>query len=145
MNNSATIFYEGAIPASMLSDCLQEFAGELTTGAYSCFIGQVRADLLNGQKVIAIEYTAYTSMADEQMNIITEEVKQQYGLNASFVRHSIGVVEAGGICLFVLAMAGHRKAAMDACNTLVERIKKELPVWGKELVEGEGYQWKINK
>jgi molybdopterin synthase catalytic subunit len=35
--------------------------------------------------------------------------------------------------------------AIDACEETVERIKAELPVWGKELFDNESYQWKVNK
>jgi molybdopterin synthase catalytic subunit len=37
------------------------------------------------------------------------------------------------------------RAAIDGCNELVERIKKELPVWGKEIFDSEEHQWKVNK
>jgi len=33
---------------------------------------------------------------------------------------------------------------MEACTEIVERIKAELPVWGRELFEDAGYQWKEN-
>jgi molybdopterin synthase catalytic subunit len=46
--------------------------------------------------------------------------------------------------LFVFTSAKHRKAAIDACAEVVEKIKDELPVWGKEVFEDETYQWKVN-
>jgi molybdopterin synthase catalytic subunit len=45
----------------------------------------------------------------------------------------------------VFASAVHRKEAMAACEEVVERIKKELPIWGKELFDDNQYQWKENK
>ena len=56
----------------------------------------------------------------------------------------LGKVAAGEISLFVFTSSAHRKAAIDACKETVERIKAELPVWGKELFEDETYQWKEN-
>ena len=61
------------------------------------------------------------------------------------VYHSLGKVAAGEICLFVFTSSAHRKAAIDACNETVERIKAELPVWGKEIFLDESIQWKTNK
>ena len=55
------------------------------------------------------------------------------------VYHSLGVVKAGEISLFVFTSSAHRRAAIDACNEVVERIKNELPVWGKEIFEDETY------
>ena len=51
-------------------------------------------------------------------------------------------VAAGEICLFVFTSSAHRKAAIEACNETVERLKAELPIWGKELFADETYQWK---
>ena len=59
--------------------------------------------------------------------------------------HSLGKVVVGEISLFVFTSSPHRKAAIEACNETVERIKAELPIWGKELFTDETYQWKENK
>nr|NKR04652.1 molybdenum cofactor biosynthesis protein MoaE [Escherichia coli] len=61
------------------------------------------------------------------------------------VWHSLGNVQTGGICLFVFTSAPHRKAATEACNELVERIKAVLPIWGKEMFEDHTHQWKTNQ
>ena len=60
------------------------------------------------------------------------------------IYHSLGKVNVGGISLFVFTSSKHRKPAIEACSELVERIKKELPVWGKEMFEDESYIWKQN-
>ena len=60
------------------------------------------------------------------------------------VYHSLGIVAAGQICLFVFTSSAHRKAAIAACEEVVERIKAELPIWGKELFEDHTHQWKEN-
>jgi molybdopterin synthase catalytic subunit len=60
------------------------------------------------------------------------------------VYHSLGPVKAGEISLFVFTSSPHRKAAIDACEEVVERIKKELPVWGREVFEDASFQWKKN-
>ncbi|HET6723811.1 MAG TPA: molybdenum cofactor biosynthesis protein MoaE [Chitinophagaceae bacterium] len=60
------------------------------------------------------------------------------------VHHSLGTVKAGEISLFVFTSSPHRKAAIDACEETVERLKAELPVWGKELLTDDTYHWKEN-
>lgn len=145
MMKSASLFQEGAITADIVATCLQQYATNQHIGAYSCFIGQVRADEVNGSTVTAIEYTTYRQMAETAVQDIAAQVQQQYALTAVEVLHSLGIVEAGGICLFVLTAGAHRKAAMEACNLLTERIKAEVPVWGKELLNENEYQWKVNR
>lgn len=139
------IFVQGAISPAFVADSIQKHSTQTGIGAHSIFLGQVRRDEIDGKAVGAINYTAYEEMALEQMHVIREAVFQQYPLTCLHVYHSLGTVTAGEICLFVFASAAHRKAAIDACEDVVERIKKELPVWGKELFDDASYQWKENR
>jgi len=139
------IFVHGAITASFIADSIQKHSTKTDIGAHSIFLGQVRNDVINEKKVAAIEYTAYEEMALEKMHEIREAIFEKYRLTCMHVYHSLGKVAAGEISLFVFTSSIHRKAAIDACEETVERIKHELPVWGKELFEDETYQWKENK
>jgi molybdopterin synthase catalytic subunit len=138
------IFVDGAIPASFISDNIAKHATKTTIGGHSIFLGQVRADKINGKNVAAIEYTTHTEMALEKMTEIREAIFSKYPLTCMHVYHSIGTVKSGEICLFVFTSSAHRKPAIEACSECVERIKAELPIWGKELFEGDSYQWKVN-
>ncbi|MFT3822302.1 MAG: molybdenum cofactor biosynthesis protein MoaE [Chitinophagaceae bacterium] len=139
------IFVQGTIAASFIAESIQQHSKKTAIGGHSIFLGQVRADDIEGKKVAAIEYTAYEEMALEKMHTIREDIFAKYPLTCMHVYHTLGTVQAGEICLFVFTSAPHRKAAIDACEETVERLKAELPIWGKELFEGEGYQWKENK
>ncbi len=139
------IFQQGPVTASFIGESIQKHASKKDIGAHSIFLGQVRADKINGETVAAIEYTTYEEMALEKMHEIREAIFAKYELTCLHVHHSLGRVKAGEISLFVFASSAHRKAAIEACNEIVERIKKELPVWGKEIFESEGYQWKENR
>lgn len=139
------IFVQGAIAPSFIADSIQKHSSKTDIGAHSIFLGQVRSDTIDGKKVAAIEYTAYEEMALQKMHEIREDMFAKYPLTCMHVYHSLGKVAAGEISLFVFTSAEHRKAAIDACEESVERIKAELPVWGKELFEDETYQWKVNR
>jgi molybdopterin synthase catalytic subunit len=139
------IFTEGPVEAAFIADSIAKHATKTSIGGHSIFLGQVRADLMDGKQVEAIEYTSHVDMALEVMTAIREDIFAKYALTCMHVHHSLGVVKAGEICLFVFTSSKHRKDAIDACAACVERIKAELPVWGKEIFEGEGYQWKINQ
>jgi len=139
------IFVDGPIAASFIADSIQKHSSQTGIGGHSIFLGQVRADLIDDKKVVAIEYTAYEEMALEGMHAIREAMFEKYSLTCMHVYHSLGKIMAGEICLFVFTSSAHRKAAIDACSEIVERLKKELPIWGKELLEDETYQWKENQ
>jgi len=139
------IFYKGAIPASFIAESIQKHNSQTAIGGHSIFLGQIRSDEKDGKKVAAIEYTAYEQMALEKMHGIRESIFEEYPIICLHVYHSLGKIATGEICFFVFTSSVHRKAAIDACEKIVERIKTELPIWGKEFFEDESYQWKENK
>lgn len=138
------IFVQGPVTTAFIADSIQKHSTKTDIGAHSIFLGQVRNDVLHGKTVAAIDYTTYEDMALEQMHTIREAIFEKYPLTCMHVYHSLGTVKAGEISLFVFTSSKHRKAAIDACEEVVERIKKELPVWGKEVFEDASYQWKEN-
>jgi len=138
------IFVEGAVGPQFIAEQIQKHSTKTDIGAHAIFLGQVRADVMNNKTVAAIEYTAYSEMALEKMHAIREVTFAKYQLTCMHIYHSLGVVKAGEISLFVFTSSVHRRAAIDACNEVVERIKNELPVWGKEVFEDETHQWKVN-
>lgn len=138
------IFVQGPVAPSFIGNSIVAHSTKTNIGAHSIFLGQVRSDVIDGRIVAAIDYTAYEEMAVEQMHNIREDIFEKYPLTCMHVHHSLGAVKAGEISLFVFASSKHRNAAIEACEEIVERIKKELPVWGKEIFEDASYQWKEN-
>ena len=57
------IFVQGPIAASFIADSIQKHSSKTDIGGHSIFLGQVRADKIDGKEVASIEYTAYEDMA----------------------------------------------------------------------------------
>jgi molybdopterin synthase catalytic subunit len=138
------IFVRGPLSPTFIADKIQAHQDKHEIGGHSIFLGQVRADDIENKKVTAIEYTSYEELAIDKMHHVREEIFNKYDLTCMHVFHSLGKVNAGQICFFVFTSSPHRNAAIKACEELVERVKKELPIWGKELFEDDTYQWKEN-
>ena len=138
------IFVQGAISPEKIANSIANHSTKTEIGGHSIFLGQVRADQKEKGEVVAIEYTAYEEMALQKAFEIREAVFAKYPLTCMHIYHSLGQVKVGEICLFVFTSSKHRKAAIDACSELVERIKAELPVWGKEILDSEEHVWKKN-
>lgn len=138
------IFTEGAISPLSISDSIAKHSSKTEIGAHSIFLGQVRADKIGGKTVRAIEYTAHDELAQQQMTEIREAIFEKYPLTCMHVYHSLGTVNVGEICFFVFTSSAHRKAAIAACEEVVNRVKAELPIWGKEIFEDDTHQWKVN-
>ena len=139
------IFVQGCIAPNFIGQSIAKHSTKKNIGAHSIFLGQVRNDLLNNREVIAINYEAYEEMANEKMLAIREKAFEKFELTCMHVYHSLGRVKSGEICLFVFTSSKHRKNAMAACEFMVDEIKSELPIWGKEIFEGEAFEWKENK
>jgi molybdopterin synthase catalytic subunit len=144
LHKMKSVWVEGPVSPAFIADSIAKHSSMQDIGAHSIFLGQVRRDRIGAQEVCAIEYSAYAEMADPVFHRIREDMFAKYQLNCLHVYHSLGTVAAGEICLFVFTSSPHRRDAIDACNELVERIKKEAPVWGKEIFAEGGHQWKQN-
>jgi len=145
MKKIRNIFIEGAIDPSFVAESITKHTVKKSIGGHSIFLGQIREDEIGEKKVQAIEFTSYEKMALEKAAEIREEIITKYILTCAHIYHSLGKINIGEICLFVFTSAPHRKEAIHACDEMVDRIKKEIPVWGKEILEDQSYNWKENK
>jgi len=138
------IFIQGPIAPEQIASTIVMHGSKSEIGAHSIFLGQIRADQVEGKTVRSIDYSINRELALAKMSEIHEAVFDKYSLTCMHVYHSEGLVQVGEICFFVFTSSAHRQAAMDACGELVERIKKEMPIWGKEIFEDDTHQWKTN-
>ena len=145
MKKIRNIFIEGPIDPTFVAESIAKHTIKTNIGGHSIFLGQIREDSINDKKVWSIEFTAYQEMALEKSHEIREEIIAKYGLTCAHIYHSLGNINVGEICLFVFTSAPHRKEAIDACDEMVDRIKKEVPLWGKEILEDRSHTWKENK
>ena len=138
------VFIQGAITPEFIAEAIAKHQTKTQIGAHDIFLGQVRADEIKGKKVEAIEYSAYEEMANLKFHEIREDAFKRFDLSCMHIYHSTGIVKTGEICLFVFVSSPHRKEVFEALHHVVEEIKKQVPVFGKELFEDDSYQWKVN-
>ena len=138
------VFIKGAISSEFIGNSIAKHQTKTSIGAHNIFLGQVRADLVNNKAVSAIEYTAYEDMANAKFHEIREAAFEKFELTCMHIYHSIGTVNVGEICLFVFVSSQHRTTVFDALEFIVEEIKGNVPVFGKEIFEDNSHQWKVN-
>ncbi len=139
-----TVFIQGLISSEFIGQSIAKHQSKQTIGAHTIFLGQVRADEIDGKAVVAIEYSAYEEMADEALAIIREKAFAQFDLICMHIYHRLGLVKAGEICLFVFVSATRRKQVYQATEAIVNWIKTDVPIFGKELFENSTFTWKKN-
>ena len=138
------VFVNGPISPEKIAQSIEKHNTMHEIGAHSIFLGQVRADAHQDKIVKAIDYIAYKEMADLIFHELREETFSIFPLSCMHIYHSLGIVPAGGISLFVFTSSKHRAVAQDACKHVVEEIKRRVPVWGKEIFEDTTHIWKQN-
>ncbi|HNP33952.1 MAG TPA: molybdenum cofactor biosynthesis protein MoaE [Flavobacterium sp.] len=137
-------FVQGAISSEFIGNSIAKHQSKTTIGAHNIFLGQVRADEIDGKNIVAIEYSAYEEMAEQSFYEIREAAFAKYELSCLHIYHSLGLVKTGEICLFVFVSAPRRKVTYEALEFLVEEIKEKVPIFGKEIFEDKSYIWKKN-
>jgi len=140
-----TVFVNGPIHPQFIADSIAKHSTKKTIGAHDIFLGQVRGDVIDNKTVQSIEYTTYEEMAEEKMHEIREAAFAKFELSCMHMYHSIGNIKAGEICLFVFVSSMHRSSAFEACRYIVEEIKANVPIWGKEIFEDQTFAWKENR
>jgi molybdopterin synthase catalytic subunit len=90
--------------------------------------------------VIRLEYEAYPPMARRQMEEIAREVVSRHGLAGLACVHRVGTLSPGEDAVVIAASAPHRRAALEAVEEYVQRLKQDVPIWKKEHFEG-GAVW----
>lgn len=106
-------------------------------GGTCTFLGTVRKD--NG--VIAIDYSAYETMALEEIERILGEARARWPEARVTLQHRLGVIPAGEASIAIAAAAPHRDAAFSTCRYVIEEVKKRLPIWKKEMYADGTAHW----
>ena len=109
------------------------------SGAVNLFLGVVRDNNL-GRNVGHLEYEAYPEMAERVMRALAQEAKERFELEDCAVLHRTGRLEIGETSLLVAVASGHRAESFEAGHWLVNQIKKQVPVWKKEVWDN-GEAW----
>ena len=100
-------------------------------GGVDLFLGVVR-DHNDGRPVTRLEYHAYVSMAEKEMQRIAAEIASEIPGVRLAALHRIGSLAVGDLAVVCAAGAAHRGEAFRACRALIDRIKERVPIWKRE-------------
>ncbi|TMD40050.1 MAG: hypothetical protein E6I88_10730 [Chloroflexi bacterium] len=120
----------GAIAARIRSDL---------DGGLVVFEGVVRSQS-RGKEVRALVYEAYGSMAQRQMEQLAEEASKRWPISNIAVVHRVGTLQVGETSVVIAVSAPHRAEAFDACEWLIDELKRTVPIWKKEIYS-QGEAW----
>ena len=107
-------------------------------GAVVTFTGDVRGET-RGRRVLRLEYEAYPAMAERKLREIGERVARAHGAEVAIV-HRVGRLSPGEAAVVIACAAPHRTPAFRACEETIEALKREVPIWKREVYQ-DGSEW----
>ncbi len=102
-------------------------------GAQVDFLGIVRESEA-GEPIAGLNYEAHEPMAQSMMQRILADLALLHPCKEVWIIHRLGFVPVGQAALFTRVLSKHRKAALHLTDELIDRIKKDVPIW--KLLEG---------
>lgn len=105
-------------------------------GAVAAFTGVVRGD--PGVDHLWLDW--YPGMTEASLAEIANAAAERFAVKAVTVIHRCGLVAAGEPVVFVAAASAHRRAAFDAVDYMMDRLKSEAALWKREGGPG-GERW----
>lgn len=121
---------------------LDHFATKVTdesAGAVVLFSGEVR-NHDHGRKVAKLIYEVHPS-ADNVLAKIVHEVAVKFDVVHVATAHRYGDIPISESAFIVAVSSHHRQTAFDCAQTLVDRVKEELPIWKHQVFEDGTDEW----
>lgn len=116
-----------------------EFAARASgAGAIASFTGIVRKE--NEREVAALFLDHAGAITEREIERAAAHARSRWPLIELAIVHRIGSVKAGEPVVFVATAAAHRRAAIEACDFLVDFLKTDAPFWKKEISRN-GERW----
>ena len=111
-------------------------------GAVTSFVGYVR-DYNNNNSVKSINLEVYEKMAYKQFEKIIEETNNKWSLIDTLIMHRYGNLKVNDKIVLVASFSSHRKNSFEACNFIMDYLKRDAPFWKNEFYDKKN-EWLTN-
>jgi len=109
-------------------------------GAVVSFLGLTR-ETEGDAEVLRLEFDAWQDKLNPVLQRLANEAIEMFGVRAVAMAHRTGAVGPQEPIVAIHVASPHRKEAFRACEWLIDELKKQAPIWKKE-VTSEGETWK---
>jgi molybdopterin synthase catalytic subunit/molybdopterin converting factor small subunit len=107
-------------------------------GAVAVFVGVVRSPE-RGEEVEYLDYDYDERLTPAWLERLAREEAEAGGLRGVAVYHYVGRRRPGERTMIVAVAAPHRREALEALSRIVDRVKREAPIWKAEKRGGRVY------
>lgn len=110
-------------------------------GAVTTFLGRVRDHDPDAQgSVVALEYSAHPDAEATLHGIAVQAIAGTKAIVA--VSHRVGRLHVGDAAVVIAVASPHRAEAFAVCREVIEAIKRDLPVWKRQIEADGTAAWK---
>lgn len=132
MSANAGIHEKGTFTVQDAINNIKNNAKYHKAGAIALFIGIVRGETLEGEKVEKLKLEAYEEKANQVLSKICDDLSQKPGIVNVQIHHLLGQFNVGDDLVYVAVAGSHRTDVFPVLREAVERYKSEAPVFKKE-------------
>ncbi|MEC9001338.1 MAG: molybdenum cofactor biosynthesis protein MoaE [Candidatus Thermoplasmatota archaeon] len=109
-------------------------------GSVVSFVGLTRG-VDDGIPVERLEFDAWEEGLPGVLNGLAEKALDQFGVSSVVLAHRTGAVGPGEPIVCIHIASAHRAEGFEACSWLIDELKRQAPLWKKE-VRADGEMWK---
>ena len=134
MTAHSGVHEKGTFSVSDLISCTKKSVNFEKAGAIALFIGVVRGENFEGEKVQKLTLEAYDEKANEVLAKICDDLSKKPGIVDVQIHHLVGEFSVGEDLVYVSVAGSHRTDVFAVLREAVERYKSEAPIFKKERV-----------
>ncbi|HEY3242935.1 MAG TPA: molybdenum cofactor biosynthesis protein MoaE [Phycisphaerae bacterium] len=109
-------------------------SGDVSLGGIVIFEGTTRCEMHPQHgALVRLEYEAYGAMALRQMRTLADQARQRWAVGRLALVHRIGTVAPGEVSVMIAVACPHRGEAFEACRWLIDTLKRDVPIWKREI------------
>ena len=137
MSEKAGVHEKGTFTIKDTVDNIKKDPNYHKAGAIGLFIGVVRGETFDGQKVVKLQLDAYEEKANQVLGKICDDLTEKPGIVNVQIHHLLGEFNVGDDLVYVAVAGSHRTDVFPVLREAVERYKSEAPIFKKERVVDE--------
>ncbi len=135
------IHSRGSISIEQIMDEIRRHPESKRAGAMATFVGIVREDPVESSsgKVRYLEYETFEEVATQKLQELRDDLTKREGIVDVSIHHVVDRLGVGDVSLIIAVLGTRRRFVFPVLEEVVERVKREVPIWKKEFTSDDAY------
>jgi molybdopterin synthase catalytic subunit len=138
MNAEATYIELTDLPID--TESMRARLADPDVGAIGWFEGVTRRTT-DDRVTESLSYEAHRPMAISELEKLAAQAVEKFSLHRCVIAHRMGEVPVGEASVVVGCSSGHRVATFEALPWIMDALKRDAPIWKRELYTDGTTEW----